>query len=66
VHADIMPFAILLAMSPRKARNSIWPVYGVAVGVGFIISATVGVIVAVAGAVLGAMLWTSLSRGARR
>jgi hypothetical protein len=61
-----MALVILRAMSPRKARNLIWPIYGVAVGVGFIISATAGVIVAVAGAVLGAMLWTALSRGARR
>jgi hypothetical protein len=35
--------------------------YGVLVAVGFIISATVGVIVAVAGAMIVALLWTTLS-----
>jgi hypothetical protein len=56
-----MACAILRSMSGRNARNVIWPAYGVAVAIGFIISTTVGVIVAVA----GAMLWTSLSRGSR-
>jgi hypothetical protein len=42
-------------------RNLIPPLYGVLVVVGFIVSATVGVVVLIAGGMLSGLLWSALS-----
>jgi|1186.fasta_scaffold446504_2 hypothetical protein len=47
-------------------RNVIPVVYAVLVGVGFIISPTVGLVVVVAGGALSGILWSALSGGGRR
>jgi len=55
-------------MASHRARTAIPPLFGILVLLGFIISPTVGVIVAVVGAMLSALAWSSLRgpRGARR
>jgi hypothetical protein len=44
-------------------RNVIPPVYGVLVLVRFLVSATAGVIVLIAGGALSGLLWSTLSHG---
>jgi hypothetical protein len=50
-------------MDRHRIRNIIPPVYGVLVIVGFLISATVGLIVLLGGAMLSGLLWSTLSGG---
>lgn len=54
-------------MTSLRVRNVIPPIYGVLVLAGFLISATVGVVVLIVGAMLSGLLWSTLSgRRARR
>lgn len=50
-------------MNAHRIRNLIPPVYGVLVLAGFLISATVGIIVVIVGGSLSGLLWANLSRG---
>lgn len=50
-------------MQPHRIRNVIPPIFGLVTLGGFVISATVGVIVLVVAGALSAILWTLLSRG---
>jgi hypothetical protein len=57
-------------MSSRGLRNALPPLYGLLVLVEFLISAAVGLVVLIAGAVVMGVLWSALSgpreRGAAR
>jgi hypothetical protein len=46
-----------------RIRNSIPAIYALLIVAGFLISATVGVIVVIVGGALSGVLWSSLSRG---
>jgi|tagenome__1003787_1003787.scaffolds.fasta_scaffold19261963_2 hypothetical protein len=50
-------------MSNHRIRNLIPPIYALLILIGFIISATVGVVVVIAGGVLSGILWSRLSGG---
>jgi membrane associated rhomboid family serine protease len=48
-------------MTRHRMRNMVPPVFGILVLLGFVISATVGVFVAVFGGLLVGVLWAALS-----
>lgn len=50
-------------MNTHSVRNAIPPVYALLIVAGFVISATVGVVVLIVGGMLSGVLWSRLSGG---